>query len=600
MAAGKKKRLVIAAVLLFAVSVLLLAAAGLEVKKKGLPREKDTEFDSGSRIGITALSEIQTESLYKLCKVWGYTKYHHPAVISGEYNWDAELFRVMPDILKADEGSGANEILTKWLEAFPVEGKRGADAKIWKQVQEETGKKVLDTSWIGDTAWLGEELSEYLCSMSDLYISERDHAYASFEKSGVVSFENERMYSVSDGDMGMKLLGLFRFWNMYEYYSPNVEITVEDWDEVLKKAIPLVAEAADYRSYVLAIAQAVSKTGDAHITIADKEKLLYYYYGKNFLPCSIKMIDGQAVINQTMATTGLMAGDILLAIDGMKIGDRIEEQRQYLPLPESDKLLNKMEHLLLETKGTEAEVRIRREGQEKTVRVKTQKYQYHYKNPVENGLLDDENIGYIDPSALEAGGLERLMKEFEDTQGIIVDLRYYPSTPILYLLGEYIVQEQKTFSIIGMPNQAMPGAYWQREMTVGKGIMKEQENDVRTFRPYHGKVVILMDESTQSQSEFTVMALRQSPNATVVGSPSIGADGNIVKLSLPDSVILHISGLGVYTPEGGQTQRCGLKPDVTCYPTVEGIRAGRDELLEKAVEIIETDTKASGTRRGVE
>lgn len=587
---GKKRKWIFIASLLLGVSILiLLASAGLEEKKGALPREKDTEFNNGSGIETAALSDVQTESLYKLCKVWGYTKYHHPSVISGEYNWDAELFRVMPDILGAEESGETNAILMEWLEKFPVAQKRVDDAEIWKQIQEELGKKVLDTSWIEDTSWLGEELSDYLCSMSELYISDRANGYASFEKGGVVSFENERMYSVSDKDMGMKLLGLFRFWNMYEYYSPNVEITVEDWDEVLKKAIPEVAEAPDYRSYVLAIAQAVSKTGDAHITIADKEKLLYYYYGRNFLPCSIKMIDGQAVIDQAKNT--LLSGDILVAVDGMKIGDRIEEQRQYLPLSEPDKILNKMEHLLLETQGTEAEVQIMRDGKEKTLRVRTQKYQYFYKNPVQNGLLDKEDIGYIDPSALEKGELERLMKEFEDTNGIIVDMRYYPSTPIMYLLGEYIVPEQKTFSMIGMPNQAMPGAYWTQEMVVGKGILKEQENDIRTFKPYQGKIVLLMDESSQSQSEFTVMALRQSPNAIVVGSPSIGADGNIAKLSLPGSVILHISGLGVYTPEGGQTQRCGVKPDIECYPTVEGIRAGRDELIEKAIELINADAK---------
>lgn len=589
---GKKRKWIFIASLLLGLGVsilILLAAAGLEEDKEALQREKDTEFNSGSGIETAALSDIQTESLYKLCKVWGYTKYHHPSVISGEYNWDAELFRVMPDILGAEKSGETNAILLEWLEQFPVAQKRVDDAEIWKQIQEELGKKVLDTSWIEDTSWLGEELSDYLCSMSKLYISDRANGYVSFEKGGFVSFENERMYSVSDGDMGMRLLGLFRFWNMYEYYSPNVEIAVEDWDEVLKKAIPEVAEAPDYRSYVLAIAQAVSKTGDAHITIADKEKLLYYYYGRNFLPCSIKMIDGQAVIDQAKNT--LLSGDILVAVDGMKIGDRIEEQRQYLPLSEPDKILNKMEHLLLETQGMEAEVQIMRDGQEKTLRVRSQKYQYFYKNPVQNGLLDKENIGYIDPSALETGELERLMKEFEDTNGIVVDMRYYPSTPIMYLLGEYIVPEQKTFSMIGMPNQAMPGAYWTQEMAVGKGILKEQENDIRTFKPYQGKIVLLMDESSQSESEFTVMALRQSPNATVVGSPSIGADGNIVKLSLPGSVILHISGLGVYTPEGGQTQRCGVKPDIECYPTVEGIRAGRDELIEKAIELINADAK---------
>jgi len=42
----------------------------------------------------------------------------------------------------------------------------------------------------------------------------------------------------------------------------------------------------------------------------------------------------------------------------------------------------------------------------------------------------------------------------------------------------------------------------------------------------------------------------------------------------------------MYTPEGGQTQRCGLQPDIECYQTIEGILAGKDELIEKAIELI--------------
>ena len=585
----KEKRFVFFGILLIgAAVVLLLIAAGLGEKKEHLPREKDTEFQKGSDISSRDLSDIQIDSLYKLCKVWGYTKYHHPSVISGEWNWDAELFRVMPGILEAGSSDEANEVLMEWLKQFPVKKEEPEQEDIWEQIQAEAGKQTLDTGWIEDPSFLGEELSDYLCSMSDLYISDRDTAYASFEESGCVSFENETMYPVADGDMGMKLLGLFRFWNIYEYYSPNIEITAEDWDEVLREAIPDVAQALDYRSYVLAIARVASMTGDAHIALADKERLLYYYYGKYFLPCSIKMIDGQAVLDQVKAgEKQLQAGDILLAIDGMRTEDRIEEQRQYLALPERDKILNQMEHLLLEAQGEEAEVVVLRGEQEMTLHISTMKYQYSYKNPVENGRLESTQIGYIDPSALETGDLEALMKEFQDTEGIIVDLRYYPSTAILYLLAEYIVPEQKNFARIGLPNQAMPGAYWQQEMVTGKGTLKELMDDVRTFTPYQGKIVLLMNEESQSQSEFTVMALRQSPNAVVVGSPSIGADGNVVKVSLPGSVIMYISGLGVYTPEGGQTQRCGLEPDVACYPTLEGIRSGRDELIEKAIEIIE-------------
>ncbi|MFR0666254.1 MAG: hypothetical protein ACLSIF_05840 [Faecalimonas umbilicata] len=94
-----------------------------------------------------------------------------------------------------------------------------------------------------------------------------------------------------------------------------------------------------------------------------------------------------------------MPGDILLEIDGMTLEERIEEQRNYHALSEADKMLNQMKHLLLETEKRKAKVRILRGEEIKTVQVKTLKNQYSYKNPIENGILQSENIAakFIDP-----------------------------------------------------------------------------------------------------------------------------------------------------------------------------------------------------------
>jgi C-terminal processing protease CtpA/Prc len=43
--------------------------------------------------------------------------------------------------------------------------------------------------------------------------------------------------------------------------------------------------------------------------------------------------------------------------------------------------------------------------------------------------------------------------------------------------------------------------------------------------------------------------------------------------------------------DGRQLQRIGLKPDVEVTPTLAGIRAGRDEVLDKAVEYINQSSK---------
>ncbi len=59
------------------------------------------------------------------------------------------------------------------------------------------------------------------------------------------------------------------------------------------------------------------------------------------------------------------------------------------------------------------------------------------------------------------------------------------------------------------------------------------------------------------------------------------------RIILPGGIPTGISGIGVYYPDGSETQRVGIVPDIEVKPTIEGLKAGRDEVLEKAIEIIE-------------
>ena len=83
------------------------------------------------------------------------------------------------------------------------------------------------------------------------------------------------------------------------------------------------------------------------------------------------------------------------------------------------------------------------------------------------------------------------------------------------------------------------------------------------------------------------MALRQAPNAVVIGSPSIGADGNVANMVFPGAVHTSMTSLGVYDTDMSQTQRVGLTPDIyvdvykrqLLESDLSGIRVG--EIAEK-------------------
>jgi C-terminal processing protease CtpA/Prc len=143
----------------------------------------------------------------------------------------------------------------------------------------------------------------------------------------------------------------------------------------------------------------------------------------------------------------------------------------------------------------------------------------------------------------------------------------------VFSLGGHFVTEPTEFARFTGGDGENPGAFeWSSPVSL------------QPLEPHFpGKVAILIDEVSQSQAEYTTMAFRASPNAFVAGSTTAGADGNISPIPLPGGINSMISGIGVFYPDRTPTQRIGIVPDLEVRPTIEGIRAGRDEVLEAAV-----------------
>lgn len=79
------------------------------------------------------------------------------------------------------------------------------------------------------------------------------------------------------------------------------------------------------------------------------------------------------------------------------------------------------------------------------------------------------------------------------------------------------------------------------------------------------------------------MALRAASNAIIVGSTTAGADGNLSVIPLPGGYRTTISGIGVFYFDKTPKQRVGIVPNLDVQPTIAGLRAGRDEVLEAAI-----------------
>jgi len=79
----------------------------------------DTAFNNGSGISIQ-LNDQNIEALTALGQVWGFLKYYHPAVAAGNYNWDAELMRILPVVLAAKSKNEWLLSLERWVDKLPA------------------------------------------------------------------------------------------------------------------------------------------------------------------------------------------------------------------------------------------------------------------------------------------------------------------------------------------------------------------------------------------------------------------------------------------------------------------------------------------------
>ena len=190
--------------------------------------------------------------------------------------------------------------------------------------------------------------------------------------------------------------------------------------------------------------------------------------------------------------------------------------------------------------------------------------------------LLDGNIGYITLANIKKEEISKIKKSFKNTKGIIIDIRNYPSTFVPITLGSYFVSKPTSFVTFTNGNINNPG-----EFTFTKTIKIPGGKNY-----YQGKLVVLVNENSQSQAEYTAMAFRAGENTKIIGSTTAGADGNVSTIFLPGGLRTMISGIGVYYPNGKETQRIGIVPDIIIKPTIKGIKKGKDEVMEKANEMI--------------
>lgn len=528
--------------------------------------------------GNTKITE--TEKLAATCKVWGFLKYYHPKVANGEVNWDNQLLEKLPKIEKAQTKEEFSLILENWIDDLgPVQ----EIAPIATPKDVEFFDKNFDLSWFNNKLF-SKKLSKKLKFIEDNRFQSAEEFGPGFD--AMKSVKN--YFDLDYTNKGSRILMLYAYWNLIEYFFPYKYVMDQKWDLSLEQVIPLVTDAKSELDFYYAIRKLTSKLNDSHVetpiygTAVAWKKL-------NYFPATGKIIEDKLVITEilgdSLAEAGnIKIGDVITKVNGKTIKEFIQENRDLICASNEAKYLDRVINPILRSDSDHVEVEFLKDGKYETRSMFWGDYHDSHRNEFKKGAIKkkekfkllDNNIGYVDMGEIKERHIPDMIEALKSTKAIVFDMRNYPNQTY-EAIANFLNPHEKTFAIYTYPCANYPGRY---KWTEGSKCGTENKDN------YKGKVIVLLNEKSLSQSEWTAMCFQTAGNTTIIGSQTAGTDGNAIDLDFK-GFHTRYTGIGVYYPNRKETQRIGIVPDIEVKPTIKGIQEGKDEVLDRAIQFIE-------------
>lgn len=515
---------------------------------------------------------LQIHAIVQASRIWGFAKYHHPAFASRSINADAEYFCLLNEVLQAPD-SMKNDICLKWISGL-------GPYAIRDKEDDENIETFNDFNWISDSLHLGKALSDSLMRLRNA--DPENNRYVK-QTPVNVSYIETQYSDIPKDDVAYRLLGVAKFWNAVDSYSPNRNLTDRPWDDVLAEYIALAFDRSI--SFSALYSRMVSELCDTHVN-----SWYVPIFGGRFVPLMCQFAEDRLFVTDTcsLVPNNFEIGDEIILIDSVSPIKRLDELAPYIPHSNQSSLLRDGSYATLLTAKNEACVEYVRGGKTYTTMIssvdgsKFVNRRFSSQNTsTKPGFKEVAGgIGYINISNLTCKDEQDLENFLASCDKLIIDLRAYPAEyDVLHkLLPTFFFSQAREAAEVLLPQAHRPGSFIRTTVST----RKTSDPD----KLYKGKVVLLVNAHSQSMSEYFTMFLQTIPGSVTVGSQTAGADGDVTRIQLPYASF-NITGAGICYPDGTNAQRNGVKIDKVVEPSAEGMIRGVDEQLQAAIDYLQ-------------
>jgi hypothetical protein len=394
-------------------------------QRKVYPAETDTAFNNGSLIVFPELDEGLIDNLELLGKLWGFLKYHHPAIGKGNYNWDYELFRFLPEYVKVTDKKKRDELLLSWINKY-------GEIPVCTTCEQKSTNVFLspDFSWLKKSHVSGALKDK----VKEIYQNRHqgEHYYVSMDFYGNTTFQNENQYTTMPyPDAGFRLLSLYRYWNMIQYFYPYRYLTDKNWDGVLRAYIPAFLTAGDELQYELTTLKLTAEIKDTHAAYFVGDKVLENR-GENHAPFRTKFIGTDLVVidyynPELQESTKLKRGDIITHINGKTVKEIVDSVKIYYPVSNNAALMREIATHILNSNQSTINIEYISDNEEKKAILHLYQnedlnlFDSRNKNEAEKCYKFLEgNIGYIHLASLKNKDIPLIKEVFKEEKGSLL------------------------------------------------------------------------------------------------------------------------------------------------------------------------------------
>jgi C-terminal processing protease CtpA/Prc len=387
-------------------------------------------------------------------------------------------------------------------------------------------------------------------------------------------------------DRATRLADVALTWSVLQHFYPYFDVVVTDWPAALPVALVAAASDADAAAFHDTLRRLLAQLHDSHGFVRGGSSTLAM---DGALPLAWDWIENHMVVTWVDPTAGklrLKPGDVVRSIDGKPAAERMRAAEQLVSgATPQFRRYRALQDLCNGPAGQSVSLEL--EAFNGPPRTLTLTRRPADDSPLRGPSLREPRLDkvteikpgvlYLDLDRLSNADMYQVLPRLQKAFGVIFDVRGYPGVDVwmLTLLTDRGVQSDRWLDVITRFPDRHRLTYDESDWSLPSRGAK-----------LGVKAAFLTDGRAVSAAETFLGVVASHRLGPIVGGPTAGSNGMVNLYVLPGGYTISWTGMRVLHRDGSRHHGVGILPTVVVHRTIKGLAQGRDEVLDRAVEIV--------------